>query len=90
MPIPLTEHRPGTAVALKLLSVFLFMVMSAMIKIAVREVPSGEAVFFRSFFCIPVILAWLWQTGELRHGLVTKNPSAMPRRCSPCCLRFSC
>lgn len=74
MPIPLTEHRPGTAVALKLLSVFLFMIMSAMIKIAVREVPSGEAVFFRSLFCIPVILAWLWQTGELRHGLVTKNP----------------
>ncbi|ASM73800.1 MULTISPECIES: DMT family transporter [Roseobacteraceae] len=74
MAMPLIENRPGTAVMLKLLAVFLFMVMSAMIKIAVREVPAGEAVFFRSFFCIPVILAWLWQTGELRHGLSTNNP----------------
>ena len=31
-------------------------------------------MFFRSFFAIPVILAWLVWTGDLRHGLDTLYP----------------
>lgn len=70
----LTSHRPGLAVALKLTAVFWFMIMAALIKATSHEVPPGEAVFFRSFFAIPVILVWLTMRGELRHGLIAKNP----------------
>ncbi|MEM6304018.1 MAG: DMT family transporter [Pseudomonadota bacterium] len=73
MPDGMTEHRPGRAIALKLGAVFLFMVMAALIKSASEEVPPGQAVFFRSFFAIPVIGLWLWQTGHLRDGLVPQN-----------------
>jgi len=70
----LTSHRPGLAVALKVTAIFLFTVMSALIKETAKEVPPGEAVFFRSFFAIPLILVWLIMRGELRQGLITKNP----------------
>lgn len=70
----LTSHRPGLAVALKVTAVFWFMVMAALIKATSQDVPPGEAVFFRSFFAIPVILVWLAMRGELRHGLLTQRP----------------
>ncbi|WP_299401874.1 DMT family transporter [uncultured Roseobacter sp.] len=69
----LTEHRPGRAIALKLCAVFLFMVMAAIIKSVSGKVPPGEAVFFRSFFAIPVIAVWLAQRGQLRQGLIPSN-----------------
>lgn len=70
----LTSHRPGLAVALKLCAIFLFMVMAALIKATSTDVPPGEAVFFRSFFAIPVIVVWLALRGQLSHGLIAKNP----------------
>lgn len=73
MPRPVIHNRPGAAIALKLSAVFLFMVMGAMIKVAVQTVPAGQAVFFRSSLAIPVILLWLWQQGELRKGLIPQN-----------------
>ena len=48
--------------------------MASLIKAASDEVPPGQAVFFRSTFAIPVIVAWLWMRHELRDGLTTKNP----------------
>lgn len=69
----LTEHKPIRAIALKLTAVFLFMVMAALIKAASDSVPPGQAVFFRSFFAIPVLLIWLWHRGQLRDGLVPSN-----------------
>ncbi len=73
MPASLTENRPGRAIALKMVAVFLFSVMAALIKIATATVPAGQAVFFRSFFAFPIILLWLWQRGDLRHGLKPSN-----------------
>ncbi len=70
----LTSHRPILAIALKSTAVFWFMVMAALIKATSQDVPPGQAVFFRSFFAIPVILVWLALRGELRHGLITRNP----------------
>lgn len=55
-----------------ILAVTIFTVMSALIKAADR-VPAGQAVFFRSFFAIPVILVWLLTQGALGTGLRTKN-----------------
>ncbi|GAA6200781.1 DMT family transporter [Aquicoccus sp. SU-CL01552] len=59
---------------LKLSAIFLFSMMSALIKATSEDVPAGEAVFFRSFFAIPVILVWIAAKGELRSGLVAHRP----------------
>ena len=65
---------PIKGIALKLCSVLLFIIMSALIKATAPEVPPGQAVFFRSFFALPVILGWLWLRGDLRTGLKVKSP----------------
>ncbi|QFT98027.1 Riboflavin transporter [Roseovarius sp. THAF8] len=64
---------PLTGILLKLVAVTLFIVMSALIKAAADTVPPGQAVFFRSFFAIPVILAWLAIRGEMSTGLRVKS-----------------
>ncbi|MEL7099454.1 MAG: DMT family transporter [Pseudomonadota bacterium] len=74
MPPTLTQNRPTRAIALKLVAVFLFIAMGAMVKVAVAEVPAGQAVFFRSFCALPIIMGWLWQRGELATGLKTARP----------------
>ncbi|MEX5728177.1 drug/metabolite transporter (DMT)-like permease [Rhodovulum iodosum] len=65
---------PARAIALKLASVALFVAMSALIKATRVHVPPGEAVFFRSFFAIPVIVVWLVWQRQLSVGLRTRNP----------------
>lgn len=65
---------PFRGILMKVCSVSVFTLMAVMIKASADEVPPGEAVFFRSFFAIPVILAWLISRGNLRHGLDTSNP----------------
>ncbi|MDB6452223.1 DMT family transporter [Falsirhodobacter sp. 20TX0035] len=66
--------RPMRGIALKLCSVLIFIVMSALIKVVSDRVPVGQTVFFRSFFAIPVILIWLAMTQRLVSGLRTRNP----------------
>jgi drug/metabolite transporter (DMT)-like permease len=73
---PTTVHRPGTAIALKLSALFLFIVMSGMIKAATQTVPPGQAVFFRSSCAIPVIALWLTLRGELMTGLIPRSITA--------------
>ena len=60
---------PLKGIALKLASVTMFVTMSSLIKATAGHVPPGEAVFFRSFFALPVILGWLWLRGDLATGL---------------------
>jgi len=62
------------AISLKLISVTLFVTMSALIKAAMPHVPPGEAVFFRSIFALPVILGWLAMRHELSLGVRTRHP----------------
>jgi drug/metabolite transporter (DMT)-like permease len=66
--------RPMRGIALKLASVLVFIVMASMIKATTSHVPAGQAVFFRSLFAIPVIVAWLAFRHELGTGLKTGNP----------------
>lgn len=66
--------RPLRGIAYKLGSVIIFIVMSALIKTTAQHVPPGQAVFFRSFFAIPVIVVWLVMRRELSQGLYTANP----------------
>ena len=65
---------PLRGIALKLGSVFLFIVMAALIKATSQDVPPGEAVFFRSFFALPIILGWLVMRGDLSTGLKVNSP----------------
>jgi drug/metabolite transporter (DMT)-like permease len=58
----------GRGIALKLASIFLFTVMAALIKVGREVVPTGEAVFFRSFFALPPILIWAAVRGQLAEA----------------------
>lgn len=66
--------QPLRGIMFKVMSVCLFMGMASFIKAASADVPPGQAVFFRSFFALPIILGWLAMRGELRDGWKTKNP----------------
>jgi len=66
--------RPLRGIALKLASVIVFIVMASLIKATASHVPAGQAVFFRAFFAIPVIVAWLAWRQELATGLKAVQP----------------
>ncbi|GGM07386.1 DMT family transporter [Pseudooceanicola nanhaiensis] len=65
---------PLRGITLKLAAVMCFIVMISLIKAA--DVPSGEAVFFRSFFAIPVILVWVMIRGDLGQALKVRSVTA--------------
>ncbi|GAA6180534.1 MULTISPECIES: DMT family transporter [unclassified Shimia] len=64
---------PLKGIAYKITAIALFSVMAALIKATSDTVPAGQAVFFRSFFALFVIFAWLVQRGELPQGLRVQN-----------------
>ncbi|WP_342077518.1 DMT family transporter [Yoonia sp. SS1-5] len=66
--------QPLRGIMFKVLSVCLFMAMASLIKAASDNVPPGQAVFFRAFFALPIILGWLAIRGDLRNGWRTNNP----------------
>ena len=55
-----------------MLAVTLFSVMAAFIKAADR-VPAGEAVFFRAFLTVPLLLVWFGLQGRVTAALGTAN-----------------
>ena len=65
--------QPLRGIIFKVLSVCMFMGMASLVKAASADVPPGQAVFFRSFFALPIILGWLAIRHELRDGWKTKN-----------------
>ena len=65
--------QPLKGIAFKITAIALFSVMAALIKATADEVPAGQAVFFRSFFALFVIFAWLLHRGEMPQGLRVKN-----------------
>lgn len=65
---------PLRGILLKIASVCVFVAMASLIKATAGHVPPGEAVFFRSFFAIPVIVIWLMMRRELHLGVKTSNP----------------
>ena len=67
-------RNPLRGVILKLISVMVFIAMASMIKATSGHIPAGEAVFFRSFLAIPVIVVWLTMQGDLAAGFRTTNP----------------
>ncbi len=65
---------PLRGIVYKIISVAIFVAMASCIKAVAPNIPPGEAVFFRSFFAIPVIVVWLIWQHDLAHGLETDNP----------------
>ena len=63
---------PTRGIVLILSAISLFSIMGSLIKAAER-IPAGEAVFFRSFGALPVIIVWLLVRGDFPHGLRTAN-----------------
>lgn len=72
--MPYETYQPFKAITLKLVSVVAFTSMAAMVKATADVVPTGEAVFFRSAFAMPVLFTWLWISGSLRSGIKVKSP----------------
>lgn len=66
--------QPLRGIIFKVMSVCMFMAMASLVKAASADVPPGQAVFFRSFFALPIILGWLAIRHELRDGWKTTNP----------------
>ncbi|MER8698303.1 MULTISPECIES: DMT family transporter [unclassified Mesorhizobium] len=67
------EHSTLTGILLKIVSVAVFVGMSSCIK-AAGTVPAGQIVFFRSFFAIFPIIAFLALQGKLGTAFSTKRP----------------
>lgn len=62
------------AIAIKLVSVLLFALMSALIRAAGSKFPLGEIVFFRSAFAVlPVFVIYAWR-GQLLAAVQTERP----------------
>ncbi|WP_246707131.1 DMT family transporter [Mesorhizobium sp. NZP2077] len=66
-------HGALRGIALKIVSVAVFVGMQTCIK-AAGDVPAGQIVFFRSFFAIFPIIAFLALKGRLSTAFVTKRP----------------
>lgn len=64
---------PLLGISLKLISALAFTLMSAGIKAIAARYPTGELVFFRSFFALIPLLIWLAWRSELPSALRTSN-----------------
>jgi drug/metabolite transporter (DMT)-like permease len=73
-PLPHGKSDPARGITYKILSVLFFTLMAICIKLAAVHVPPGQTVFFRSFFALPVTLAWLAWLGHLKYTFATHKP----------------
>ncbi|MCC5992661.1 MAG: DMT family transporter [Rhodobacteraceae bacterium] len=69
-----TSARPARGIALNVAALFVLMCMAALVKAASDHVPTGQAVFARAFFSLPVILIWIALQGPLMDGLRMAQP----------------
>jgi drug/metabolite transporter (DMT)-like permease len=72
----IAPSQPLRGIALKVTSVCVFVGMASLIKATAEHVPPGQAVFFRCFFAIPVVMVWLMLRGEMRDGLKVVSATA--------------
>jgi len=74
------------AITLRLISGLLFAGMVVCIKFSTDNAPTGQIVFFRSFFALIPLAAYLALRKELPSGLYTKKPVAHLMRCLSGCV----
>lgn len=68
------QPNPMKGIALKVVSVFVFVCMSTLIKAAGKDIPTGQITFYRSAFAMVPILAYLAVSGQLREAFRTSDP----------------
>lgn len=66
------EPRPLLGIACKVTSVFIFVLMSTLLKSA-EGIPAGELVFFRSFFAFFPVVIYLAYTHQLQGAMATSD-----------------
>lgn len=69
-----TENRPLRGIALKVMAVCAFLTMFTFVKLA-GPLPPGEIVFFRSFFAIIPVTAYVFVIGEGWSAFRTSDPA---------------
>ena len=69
-----TIVNPMRGIAMKVLSITLFIAMQSMVKLAGSGIATGEITFFRSFFALVPIMGWLAFRGQLSGSFKTANP----------------
>lgn len=72
--MPQLPTGPMRGIALKLLSVGIFLAMQVLIKLAGTGINPGQVVFYRSAFALVPIMAYLMWRGELVTAFATKSP----------------
>ncbi len=60
-------------IGLKVTSALAFTVMSTLVKLVSAQFPIGEIVFYRSFFALAPLMAWLAARGEIIDAVRTPN-----------------
>lgn len=66
--------KPLTGIALNVSALFVLVCMAACVKAATAQVPTGQAVFARAAFSLPLILGWIASQGPLSDGLRMARP----------------
>lgn len=66
--------KPLTGIGLHIGAMIVLVCMAACVKAATAEVPTGQAVFARAAFSIPLILGWIAMQGPLGDGLRMTHP----------------
>lgn len=64
---------PARGIALKIVSVVVFVGMQTSLKLAGEGIPAGELVFFRSFFALVPVTLYLAWLGDLGTALKTRD-----------------
>jgi drug/metabolite transporter (DMT)-like permease len=85
-PTPAPALKPLLGISYRLAAAIVLTVMQTLVKLVTDTIPTGEIVFFRSFFALIPLLIWLGWLGELPRGLATRNLLGHARRslCSTC------
>ena len=65
--------KPLLGILLKVTSALAFTMMAASLKLVSADYPTGELVFFRSFFALAPLLLWLSWRGDLINAVRTKD-----------------
>lgn len=69
----MTYPNPMRGISLKVISVVIFLCMSALIKAAGKEIPAGQITFLRSAFAMVPIIVFLAVQGQLRDAFRTND-----------------
>jgi drug/metabolite transporter (DMT)-like permease len=67
-------ENPMRGIAFKVASVIFFLAMQTFIKLAGSDIQPGQVTFYRSFFALFPIMAFLAYRGQLKSSFYTENP----------------